>query len=99
MRYKTIAYLLFILPSLGGCGDECREYSKYSCKQLENSNYNVYFYYPGGKEVYLGVSEKLSQCGDMAHGFASNNNLSGNTEWGYICCLKSSSSECEEKHR
>jgi hypothetical protein len=35
----------------------------------------------------------------MAHGFAASKNLSGNKDWGYICCMKTEDSECYEKHR
>lgn len=34
--------------------DSCKAYSDYTCKQLENSSYNVYFYWPSDKEEYLG---------------------------------------------
>lgn len=78
--------------------DSCRAYSAYTCKQLENSSYNVYFYWPSNKEAYLGQSYSLSSCGDMANSFAYQNNVS-NSDWGYICCLKKDGSSCAEKHR
>ena len=78
--------------------DTCRAYSAYTCKQLENSSYNVYFYWPSDKEEYLGQSYSLSGCGDMASSFASQKDIS-NSNWGYICCLMKDGSSCAEKHR
>lgn len=85
--------------SLAGCGDECSKYSDFSCGDIQDASYNVYFYYPSGTEEYLGVSSGLSQCGSMAHGFAATKNLTGNRDWSYICCMKAKGSECYEKHR
>lgn len=98
MRTRTTLSLL-IIATLSGCGDECREYSDFSCKEIERAPYNVYFYYPSGGEEYLGQADGLSQCGSLAHGFASSKNLSGNGEWSYICCMRAKGSECYEKHR
>ena len=79
--------------------DECRSYSDYTCNQLENSSYNVFFDHPSGNQEYLGVSRSLSGCGNMSHRFANNENISLSDGWGYICCLKTKTSECAEKHR
>ena len=98
MRTRTTLSLLMI-AALSGCGDECREYSDFSCKEIQKAPYNVYFYYPSGGEEYLGQADGLSQCGSLAHGFASSKNLSGNGEWSYICCMRAKGSECYEKHR
>jgi hypothetical protein len=98
MRTAKILILL-IVATLTGCSDECREYSDFSCGEIEKANYNVYFYYPVGTEEYLGQAEGLSQCGRRAHGFASSKNLSENSEWSYICCMRAKGSECYEKHR
>ena len=54
--------------------DPCRQYSAYACNQLENMPYNVYFYYPGGEEYYLGRSESLSMCGSRARSQAARTN-------------------------
>ena len=78
--------------------DSCKQYSDYTCKQLENSSYNVYFYWPNDKEEYLGQSYSLSGCGDTAYDFAYRKNIS-NKNWGYICCLITKNSGCAEKHR
>jgi hypothetical protein len=98
-KKKTLALLLVITSALSGCGDECRQYSDFSCKEIEKAPYNVYFYHPSGIEQYLGQSQGLSQCGNVAYGFASSKNLSGNGEWSYICCMRAKGSECYEKHR
>jgi hypothetical protein len=91
--------LLLLFPAALGCQDACREYSDFSCRQIESAEYNVYFYYPSGSEVHLGRARGRSQCGGMAHGFASSKSLVGNDEWGYICCMRAKGSECYEKHR
>ena len=79
--------------------DSCRSYSDYTCDQLENSNYNVYFYFPDETENYLGQSNSLSSCGNIANNYAYTKNLSQNRDWGYICCLITKDSSCAEKHR
>ena len=91
--------LVLFAATLVGCGDECSDYSDFSCDEIDEANYNAYFYYPSGSEEYLGIANGLSQCGSMAHGFAASKNLSGNREWSYICCMKAKGSECYEKHR
>ena len=78
--------------------DSCKQYSDYTCKQLENSPYNVYFYWPNDREEYLGQSSSLSQCGDMAVNFSYSKEVQ-NENWGYICCLITKNSSCAEKHR
>lgn len=78
--------------------DSCKQYSDYTCKQLENSHYNVYFYWPNDREEYLGQSSSLSQCGDMAINFSYRKEVQ-NENWGYICCLITATSSCAEKHR
>ena len=100
---RTLTRLSFLAVAafwLASCGDSCREYSAYSCPQLEKATYNAYFYYPESKrEEFLGVASGLPRCGAMAHAFASSKNLSRSSGWSYICCLKTESSECAEKHR
>lgn len=94
------ACLALAMIGLAGCGDSCREYSAYSCAQLARADYNVYFYYPESRgEVYLGVASGLAGCGGMAHSFASSKSLAASSGWSYVCCLKTNSSECAEKHR
>ncbi len=79
--------------------DDCRSYSDFTCNQLENSNYNVYFWFPNSnKEYFLGQSYSLSMCGSMARNYAYEKNVS-NKNWDYICCLEANGSSCAEKHR
>lgn len=101
LRYKyflsSFAFISTIF--LHGCGDECSDYSDFSCSEIQEATYNVYFYFPNNKEYYLGVANGLSQCGDIAYDYAASKNLSRNREWSYICCMKAKGSECYEKHR
>jgi hypothetical protein len=87
-----------MLASVVASCDECREYSAFTCRQIESADYNVYFYYPSGTERYLGRVNGLPQCGRAAHGFAASQKLSGK-EWGYVCCMIARGSDCYEKHR
>jgi len=96
-RLLLVVSLLLLI--LSGCSDECSDYSDFSCKEIQKATYNVYFYYPSGKEEYLGIAHGLAQCGSIAHGFAASKSLSSNRDWGYVCCMKAKGSECYEKHR
>lgn len=101
--FSASLFSLFGNPSNAGVfdwfkKDSCKAYSDYTCKQLENSSYNVYFYWPSDKEEYLGQSYSLSGCGDMASNFAYQKDVSS-SDWGYICCLMKDGSSCAEKHR
>lgn len=99
---RIVCAVLYVAGALAliGCDDECREYSDYSCKQLEEATYNVYFYFPdGNKDYYLGTVEGLDQCGATAHNYASSKEISRDAGWSYICCLQTEDSECAEKHR
>jgi hypothetical protein len=97
---RVLALLAFpLLATLSSCGDSCSSYSDFSCKAIEKADYNVYFYYPSGKEEHLGQTAGLQNCGSMAHGYAASKNLEGNGEWSYICCMRAKGSECYEKHR
>ena len=79
--------------------DACRSYSDYTCDQLENSTYNVYFYFPDNSEYPLGKSYSLSGCGNSANRYATSKGLGRSDGWAYICCLETPSSSCAEKHR
>jgi hypothetical protein len=66
---------------------------------LEKSDFNVYYYgnNSGDSELFLGVAHGLSMCQSMAR---NESQKKANSEsWDYICCLKSTSSECVSKHR
>ncbi len=90
----------FLIATLLSCKkDECKEYSDFSCKEIEEANYNVYFYYPSQTEVYLGEAKGLAYCGSKARSFARSKDLLNNRDWGYICCMIAKGSSCYEKHR
>ena len=65
---------------------------------LEDKKFNVYFYYPNGRELHLGVVKGLSACQDSAWAKAQSLRMQ-NANWSYICCLKTRSSECKSKHK
>lgn len=87
---NILAYLgVFLLGLLMACG-----------ANIENAQYNVLFWFPNNDKSYpLGVAKGLDACGSIAHGFAQSKNLARNDGWNYVCCMKTSSSECAEKHR
>jgi hypothetical protein len=99
MKRLMIVATVLSTAFLYGCGDECSDYSDFSCSEIEKATYNVYFYFPNNQEYYLGVAEGLSQCGSIAYSYAESKNLSRNREWGYICCMEAKGSDCYEKHR
>ena len=80
-------------------GDSCTEYSDFTCDELEQSRYNVYFFYPNRTDEYLGQSNSLTECNSMAVYHANKNDIDRNDDWGYICCLIANGSSCYEKHR
>lgn len=67
-------------------------------RNLETANFNVYFYYPDNREEYLGLVKGLSACQNAAWSRANSLNME-RANWSYICCLKTISSECAEKHK
>ena len=91
--------VLALLGAMSGCSDECSSYSDFSCKEIDQANYNIYFYHPNESEIYLGQAKGISQCGAMALNFAHSKDLSRNNDWGYICCMIAKGSQCYEKHR
>ena len=95
----TKRWILLIAFMLSACGDECSSYSDFSCDKIAEADYNVYFYYPNGYEKYLGQTRGLKSCGAMSWGYATQKNLSNNSEWGYVCCMIAKGSSCYEKHR
>jgi hypothetical protein len=98
-KVLSLITLALIVVTLSSCGDECSSYSDYSCTEIQNAKYNVYFYFPNQSEVYLGEAEGLSSCGSVAHAYAYDKNLSNNNDWSYICCMIAKGSSCYEKHR
>lgn len=108
---NRINLVVIAILSLCSCGpsDSCREYSDFTCEQIEKADYNTYFYFPELKqnselslqEVYLGQAAGLSMCGSMArsYAYANERKLEGRDDWGYICCMIANGSSCYEKHR
>lgn len=69
-----------------------------SCSQnLESVEFNAYFYYPDDREEFLGTVTGLSSCQIAASAKAKSLGMSSN--WSYVCCLKTNSSNCAEKHK
>jgi hypothetical protein len=107
---KKLLLVLLIPLVLNGCDladvGGCAEYaSKHSCDYVKNkATYNVLFYFPArssdSKEYYVGTSKGLEQCNDQARSYAfKKGNGNTNYDWGYICCMQTKDSSCEEKHR
>lgn len=90
-----------VLSAAAACsGDSCREYSKYSCAELEEQNYSVFVYPPeGAREYFAGEVVGLRSCGAAAYGYAETHHFASASDWSYICCLKTDESGCAEKHR
>jgi hypothetical protein len=82
---------------LASCGDDCSSYSEYSCKQIENADYNVFFFL-GDREERLGQVKGLAQCGAVARAQAARRELRS-SQWSYVCCMIAKGSSCYEKHR
>lgn len=68
---------------------------------IEDSTFNVYFYFPDHREYYLGKTRGLSQCQSLAWSYANEKSEGKSSEfnWDYICCLQTSESSCSEKHK
>ena len=94
--YVLIATILSAF-ALSGCGDECSSYSKFSCEEIQNADYNVRFNFPSGTDAYLGRAKGLQECGAVALNYAVSKNVS-TADWGYVCCMISRGSPCYEKH-
>jgi len=96
MKWLLIILLIYFLwPST----DECREYSDFTCEEIQAADYNIYFSFPSGSQEYLGQTSGLGSCGDIAWGYAAEKELSANSDWGYVCCMIANGSSCYEKHR
>lgn len=96
---RLLAAMLTTTAFVSGCGDECREYSAYSCSYLEKATYSVEFGYPRGDRFeIIGEAQGLAACGAVARRFAIEKNME-NASWSYVCCLHAKGSNCYEKHR
>lgn len=93
------------LVALPGCQtDSCKEYSRFTCKQLETQTFNVYYYEVTDtssepNEIFLGTAIGLQQCGTIAWNAAQAREKDSADDWSYICCLQTDESSCAEKHR
>lgn len=96
--WGRVLITLAVASSVANCGDDCREYSEFTCKQIEAAEYNVLFAPPKGDAVRLGRASGLSECGSMARSYAASTNMS-RADWGYVCCMIAKGSDCYEKHR
>lgn len=92
---KRIALVFLVMAGLAGCREE----------NLEKADFNVYFYYPKSSgenvphEEFLGLVTGLSSCQRASSSKAASLNMSRSSGWGYICCKKTSTSNCESKHK
>jgi hypothetical protein len=82
--------------------DECKEFSDYTCSELKESKYNVYFDFDLDSDddelEYLGQADGLDVCQSIASSYSSYKNIPWNHRQ-YICCLVTDKSSCQEKHR
>ena len=92
-----VAWLFDFWP-FDSANRKCREYSDFTCSQIQEADYNVFFYTPSQNERYLGYARGLDACGGVAHAYASQEQYSGRN-WGYVCCMIANGSQCQEKHR
>lgn len=81
-------------------GNKCSPDSTYSCEQLADKDFNVFFIFPGdNKETYLGLVNGLDQCRNAALQYAGEQKLSLGSGWSQACCLKTADSECAESFK
>lgn len=103
MRLAALGCGIAVL--VAGCSqDSCREYSDYTCEQLQAKTYNVHYSdvdLVTGKSAttYIGQAHGLDACGAVAYDFADLRIGKRKGDWSYICCLQTDDSECAEKHR
>ena len=64
----------------------------------ENVIVNVYFYFPDGKEGFLGQMKGASSCQSAAVNYAHSKDISS-ARWDYICCTIEKGSSCYKKIR
>lgn len=97
---KNLVCITIIGGLISCSSDQCREYSKYTCDELEKEvSFNVLFNFPNNdKEYDLGTAKGLSECQDIAYGYADEKHLIDNTDWSYTCCIQTKDSDCEEAH-
>jgi len=100
-----ILFIGALALGLAACStDSCREYSDYTCAQLESQTYNVYYYDRARnsgveREIFLGQTKGLRSCGALGYAAANDRSEERVGDWSYICCLNTDESMCAEKHR
>jgi hypothetical protein len=103
LSMKTLALTVIAVFAgllLSACENKCSPGSAYSCSQLAEKDFNVFFIFPGdNKEAYLGLAKGLDQCRSTALRYAGEQKLSLGSGWSQVCCLKTTDSECAEKLR
>lgn len=88
--FKTVILVIGVAFIVSQCSE----------RNPPTATFNVYFWFPNNPDQqYLGEARGLDQCGAVASSYATSKSLGGNDGWSYICCLKTSESECAEKHR
>lgn len=97
MRFYKLIVLMSLLAACSQ--DKCKEYSEFSCEEIDAAEYNVYFYYPDNTEKFLGHANGLRSCGSIARSFVNQGDLESNNDWSYVCCMIAKDSQCYEKHR
>ncbi len=78
--------------------EPCKVGTEYTCSELENAQYIVYFYSPDKEEKYIGLARNLATAKIISVQYANSLNLSRDSGWTTTFCLKTKSSECAEKH-
>lgn len=101
---KLTSALLLTALAAGCSQDSCKQYSRFTCKQLEKQTFNVYYYDKDKRtdeprELYAGAVIGLQQCGAAAWDAAAIHAEERSGDWSYVCCLQTSDSSCAEKHR
>ena len=106
MRVGRVLQLCLVpTVALSACStDECREYSDYTCAELERQTYNAYYFdveKVTGMErsIFAGQVVGLGACADAASSTAEVYAEEREGYWSHVCCLQTSDSECAEKHR
>ena len=70
-------------------------------KTTETNTYNAYFVQdePEEKKIYVGTVTGLSSCKYIVSDYYAKRRKFYHGAWDYMCCLKTGSSNCAEKHR
>ena len=90
MKTALIACVSLVLVPvmLSACGPD-----------LEKATFNTWFQQPSGEKVLIGQVEGISRCRELARIKAQDLNIEDNHKWGYVCCLRSNTSECAQEHK